>query len=115
MKIVTITGHKNTNKDFIAEKLAENSDVEFIQPYVDAELPKGVEPEEFGKYQLWHDDKWYAFDIAHGYDSCGYLARIARTSDKFSEEDQEKEIQRAIDEIVKLNINGMYTKVERSY
>ena len=59
-------------------------------------------------------DKWYAFDIAHGYDSCGYLARIARTSDKFSEEDQEREIQRAIDEIVKLNINGMYTKVARS-
>lgn len=59
-------------------------------------------------------DKWYAFDIAHGYDSCGYLARIARTSDKFSEEDQEREIQRAIDEIVKLNINGMYKKVARS-
>lgn len=60
-------------------------------------------------------DKWYAFDIAHGYDSCGYLARVARTSDKFSEEDQEKEIQRAIDEIVKLNINGMYKKVSRTY
>lgn len=60
-------------------------------------------------------DKWYAFDIAHGYDSCGYLARVARTSDKFSEEDQEKEIQRAIDEIVKLNVNGMYKKVSRTY
>lgn len=60
-------------------------------------------------------DKWYAFDIAHGYDSCGYLARVAKTSDKFSEEDQEKEIQRAIDEIVKLNINGMYKKVSRTY
>lgn len=60
-------------------------------------------------------DKWYAFDISHGYDSCGYLARVARTSDKFSEEDQEKEIQRAIDEIVKLNINGMYKKVSRTY
>lgn len=59
-------------------------------------------------------DKWYAFDIAHGYDSCGYLARIARTSDKFSDEDQEREIQRAIDEIVRLNINGMYTKVARA-
>ena len=59
-------------------------------------------------------DRWYAFDVANGYDSCSYLARIARTSDKFSDEDQEREIQRAIDEIVKLNINGMYTKVARS-
>ena len=59
-------------------------------------------------------DRWYAFDVAHGYDSCSYLARIARTSDKFSDEDQEREIQRAIDEIVRLNINGMYTKVARS-
>ena len=59
-------------------------------------------------------DRWYAFDVAHGYDSCAYLARIARTSDKFSDEDQEREIQRAIDEIVQLNINGMYTKVARS-
>ena len=59
-------------------------------------------------------DRWYAFDVAHGYDSCAYLARIARTSDKFSEEDQEREIQRAIDEIVSLNINGMYTKVAQA-
>lgn len=52
MKIVTITGHKNTKKDYIASKLAENSDVEFIKPYVDVELPKGIEPEEFGEYHI---------------------------------------------------------------
>ena len=52
MKIVTITGHKHTKKDYVAMKLAENSDVEFIQPYVDVELPKGVEPDEFDGYHI---------------------------------------------------------------
>lgn len=45
-KIVTLTGHKHTKKDYVAEKLAENSEVEFIKPYVDMELPKHIEPFE---------------------------------------------------------------------
>ena len=40
-------------------------------------------------------DKWFAFDEAKGYHSCSYLARIARTSDEFSAEDQQREIERA--------------------
>jgi hypothetical protein len=43
-KIVTLTGHKNTNKEFIAEKLAMNSDVEFVKPYTARDLPQGIEP-----------------------------------------------------------------------
>lgn len=58
-------------------------------------------------------DKWYAFDEAHGYHSCAYLAKIMKTSDAFSAEDQMKEKERAIDEIVSLNLNGMYKKVTR--
>lgn len=46
-KIVTLTGHKNSNKDWVAEKLAENSDVEFVYPYVGIELPNGIEPHIF--------------------------------------------------------------------
>ena len=45
-KIVTLTGHKHTKKDYVAKKLAENSEVEFIKPYVDMELPKHIEPFE---------------------------------------------------------------------
>ena len=58
-------------------------------------------------------DKWFAYDEAHGYGCCSYLARIMKTSDNFSLEDQLKEKERAIDEIVALNINGMYKKVVR--
>lgn len=58
-------------------------------------------------------DKWFAWDEAKGYHSCSYLAKVARTSNEFSAEDQQKEIERAIDEIVSLNINGKYKKVTR--
>jgi hypothetical protein len=58
-------------------------------------------------------DKWFAYDESHGYGSCSYLAKIMKSSDAFSIEDQIKEKERAIDEIVALNINGMYKKVVR--
>jgi hypothetical protein len=56
-------------------------------------------------------NEWYAFDVIHGYNTCGYLARIAHTSDELSEEDEHVVIQNAIDEIVLLNITGNYKKV----
>lgn len=54
--------------------------------------------------------EWYAYDTQKGYNSCAYLARIARTSDGVSDEDNDSEIERAIDEIVKLNLTGNYKK-----
>lgn len=58
-------------------------------------------------------DEWFAFDESKGYHSCSYLARIAKTSDELSEADEEKAIELAVDEIVKLNILGIYKKVTR--
>lgn len=61
-------------------------------------------------------DDWYAFDEQKGYCSCGLLARIAKVSDNFDlndenfENNQNLEILRAIDEIVKLNPLGIHTK-----
>ena len=60
-------------------------------------------------------DKWYAFDEAKGYHSCSYLARIVKTSSAFSDDDQIRETNRAIDEIIKLNPLGIYTKVSREW
>ena len=56
-------------------------------------------------------DEWKAFDEAKGYFTCAYLARIVKTSHELSEEDEALAIEQAIDEIVELNILGIYRKV----
>lgn len=56
-------------------------------------------------------DDWYQYDETHGYHTCSYLARIANTSNLLLNNDNEDEIDRAMDEIVRLNITGNYKKV----
>ena len=58
-------------------------------------------------------DEWYLFDVVKGYNSCGYLARISRTSDAMTDEENAKEIERAIDEIVRNDPFNMYYKAEK--
>jgi len=61
-------------------------------------------------------EQWLYFDISKGYNTCGLLARIARTSHELSDEDQDLAIQTAIDEIVKENVYGVHVKVtEKSF
>ncbi len=57
-------------------------------------------------------DAWYRFDEDKGYHSCAYLARIARTSDQLSRTENDQEVERAIDDIVKYNPLGIYKKVK---
>lgn len=57
---------------------------------------------------------WFMFDIQKGYNSCGYLGRIAKTSDKFSQEENEREIEHAIDEIVQNDFRNVYRKIVKS-
>lgn len=56
---------------------------------------------------------WYMFDVESGYNSCAYLARIAKTSDQFTEVENDEEIERAIDEIIKYDFRNIYIKVKR--
>jgi len=58
-----------------------------------------------------HFDEWKTFDEGKGYNSCSYLARIVKTSDELSEADEALAIEQAIDEIIKLNVLGIYKKV----
>lgn len=57
---------------------------------------------------------WHLFDMEKGYNSCDYLGRIAKTSDQLSDEENELEIERAIDEIIKLDFRNIYTRVKRT-
>lgn len=60
-------------------------------------------------------DDWYAFDESNDYHSCSYLARLAKTSSNLSEEENQRLINQAVDDIVRLNVNGMYKKVVKEY
>ena len=54
---------------------------------------------------------WFLFDVEKGYNTCDYLGRIARTSESFTEEENNAEIERAIDEIIKYDFMNIYKKV----
>ena len=55
--------------------------------------------------------KWYMFDVESGYNSCAYLARIAKTSSDLTDKEYSEIIEAAVDEIVEMNILGIYEKV----
>lgn len=59
-------------------------------------------------------DSWFRYDCDKGYNSCAYLDRIARTSDQLSDDENDAEIERAIDEIIKYDFMNVYTKVKRA-
>ena len=56
-------------------------------------------------------DEWKRFDEDKGYYSLQYLARIANLSDELTDIDYLNELERAIDEICRLNILGIYKKI----
>lgn len=56
-------------------------------------------------------DLWYMYDQEKGYGSCSYLARIAKTSDSLSDEENLVEVERAIDEIIHYDFMNQFIKV----
>lgn len=63
----------------------------------------------FNPFTQWND--WLRYDEDKKYYTCGYLARIAKTADDLTDEENDRLTEYAIDEIVQLNINGLYKKV----
>lgn len=57
-------------------------------------------------------DAWRQFDHEKGYCSESYLARIAKTSDEFTDEENNEEIERAIDEIISYDPFNIYKKIK---
>lgn len=58
-------------------------------------------------------DEWYQYDTTNGYNTCAYLARIAKTSNELSDADYNLEVDRAIEEILKFNPLNIYVKVKQ--
>ena len=58
-----------------------------------------------------HFDGWNAFDTQKGYNSSAFLARIARTSPDLSVQENQNEIENAIDWILEHDVTGMYSRI----
>lgn len=59
-------------------------------------------------------ESWFLFDTEKGYNSCSYLARIAKTSNQFTDDENNAEIERAIDEIIQYDFLNIYKKVVKN-
>lgn len=65
----------------------------------------------FDPFEQFHS--WFLFDVEKGYNTCAYLGRITRTSEQLSDEENDKEVERAIDEIIKYDFMNIYKKVRQ--
>lgn len=70
----------------------------------------------FNPFDDW--DNWYFFDVTKGYHTCARLASIAKTSPQLSDEDNNEEIDSAIDELIKygaISKNGELVEYKKVY
>ena len=63
----------------------------------------------FNPFTHWRE--WFAYDTTAGYNTTAYLARIVRTSDDISDVDQALALDEGIDEILDLNVLGLYRAI----
>lgn len=59
-------------------------------------------------------NEWYKFDMMKGYDTCGYLGRLASLSNYISDELNEDEIDFTMDQIIESEPT-FYKKVTKDY
>ena len=60
-------------------------------------------------------DSWLMFDNEKGYQSLSKMMRIAQITDDMTEQEQEEEIEHAIDRIIELDFRDVYKKVSKDY
>ena len=56
-------------------------------------------------------DQWLRFDEDHGYYTNNYLARVAGTSIDLSDAENQRAVNSAIDDIIRLDLLNVYKKV----
>lgn len=57
---------------------------------------------------------WLLYDQEKGYNTCSYLARIAKIDNEMTQAEVDAETNRAIDEIIKYDFLNIYKKVWRN-
>lgn len=55
--------------------------------------------------------KWFAYDSAKGYNTCGLLARLAQTSSELSEDLGVSDIEKAIDDFIEVDPLNLFIKL----
>ena len=58
-----------------------------------------------------HFDSWFMYDTQNGYNTCGLIARIAHTSNALSDAENDKEVERAIEEIIFYDPTSNYVRL----
>ncbi len=58
-------------------------------------------------------DDWWGYDRAKGYNTMEVLGSEAHTSSEMSDLDYVEEVNRAVEEIARLNVTGMYKIVQK--
>ena len=58
-------------------------------------------------------DDWYRYDTDMHYNTCAYLDRVAFTSSSLSEKENDDELERAIDDVIKYDFMNLYKKVKK--
>lgn len=88
---------------------------------MEKDLANGLDKKEFmlttidNPFNPFDDfDSWFLFDVEKGYYSCSRLARITNNSNDLTELEERKDLERAIDEIVRNDPTNLYTKIGRN-
>lgn len=56
-------------------------------------------------------NEWFLYDMQQGYNTCGYLDRIANLSNDLSDEEAKRATEAAIDQILDHDFLNIYKKV----
>ena len=59
-------------------------------------------------------ENWFLYDVEKGYNSCGLLGRESYITDQLSDEEEDSEVERAIDDIIKYDVTNTYRKVKEN-
>jgi len=90
------------------------SDSNVVDNYDDSEVKEFMLSTSDNPYNPFTQFReWYAFDVAAGYNTCSYLARVCELSENVCDRETRLSINDAIEEALMFNLTGNRIKVEK--